>query len=182
MTTSNYRRLGRYTALFSFLFGIAIFFAFFLVGGINWILLGYGFIVLAGLFNIAVLLGLSMKARQDQPNKRRLYKTARLLLLNIPVSFCYVYFVLLLFGTMRITFINDTSDTLTNIEIVGCGAGFIDQLQAGEQKTVWVPINGDCSLSLVYQQKGQSKSEVISGYVTRLTARVTKLFGRNGGY
>ena len=67
---------------------------------------------------------------------------------------------------MRITFTNDTNSTVTKINIVGCGGGYIDKLDVGESNTVWVDIEGDCSISIDYFSNGQRKHEGVAGYVT----------------
>jgi hypothetical protein len=73
-------------------------------------------------------------------------------------------FVLL--NTMRITFTNSTQTTLSNIHIHGCGSGYIEKLDIGQRKTVWIDITGDCSINIDYLFKGQTKKEIIADYVT----------------
>lgn len=88
------------------------------------------------------------------------------MLINIPIMLTYCWIAIILLGTMRITFTNDTGVEITDINIVGCGGGHIDKLEIGESKTVWVTITGDCSIYLDYLSKGQRKGETVAGYVT----------------
>lgn len=73
---------------------------------------------------------------------------------------------MILIGTMRITFTNQTGKEITDINIIGCGGGHIDNLAVGESETVWVSITGDCSISIDYLSDGQRKEEQVAGYVT----------------
>jgi hypothetical protein len=73
---------------------------------------------------------------------------------------------MILLGTMRITFTNETRTDLTDINIIGCGGGHIDKLEKGESKTVWVSITGDCSVYMNYLSLGSRKRERVLGYTT----------------
>lgn len=125
---------------------------------------GFGFIVIIGLINISVLIAILIKAGKDKARKR-LLNTSGLMLLNIPVMIAYSWVAIILLGTMRITFINETDTTITDINIVGCG-GNIDKLEVGESQTVWVGITGDCSIYVDYLSNGQRMEETVAGYVT----------------
>lgn len=88
------------------------------------------------------------------------------MILNIPVMIAYCWVAIILLGTMRITFTNDTGTELTDINIIGCGGGHIDKLKVGESETVWVSITGDCSIYINYVSDGQTKKETVASYVT----------------
>ncbi|MCD0469908.1 hypothetical protein [Flavobacterium sp. JAS] len=166
MTTERLIKLGRQTAITSFLLGTAIFGIYFFTSSFELLSLGYGFIALAGLINIGVLISILVKASQDKDNRTRLFATCALMLLNIPVLFFYCWATIILVGTMRITFTNTTPTTLTNINIVGCGGGHIDKLESGESETVWIEITGDCSIGIDYLSGGQKKEENVASYLT----------------
>lgn len=166
MTTQQHIKLGRLTALISFLLGTGIFGLYFLTSSSDLLFLGYGFIVLTGLINLGVLISILIKASKDKDNRTKLLTTCGLMLLNIPVMLIYCWVAIILLNTMRITFTNSTQTTLTNINIVGCGGGHIDKLENGESKTIWVSITGDCSIYLDYLSNGQKKGETVAGYVT----------------
>ena len=166
MTGEKYIKIGRITALLSFLIGTIIFGLYYLTSDFEFLFVGYGFIILTGLINIGVLIAILIKAGKDKSNRKRLLNTSGLMLLNIPIMIAYCWVVIILLGTMRITFTNETDTLLTDINIVGCGGGHIDKLEVGESKTVWVEITGDCSIYIDYLSDGQRKEEKVAGYVT----------------
>jgi hypothetical protein len=166
MTTERQIKLGRQTALISFLSGTVIFGFYFLTSSFELLFIGYGFIALARAINIVVLISILSKANKEKENRKKLLTTCGLMLLNIPFMLFYCWVALILLGTMRITFTNSTQVTLTNINIVGCGGGHIDKLEVGESKTVWIDITGDCSINIDYLYNGQQKEESVAGYVT----------------
>jgi hypothetical protein len=166
MTTERHIKLGRQTALISFLLGTAIFGLYFLTSSFELLFIGYGFIALTGIINIGILISMLVKANKDKDDRKKLLATCGLMLLNIPVLLFYCWVAIILLDTMRITFTNSTQTTLTNINIVGCGGGHIDKLEIGQSKTVWVDITGDCSISVDYLSNGQKKEESVAGYVT----------------
>jgi hypothetical protein len=166
MTTEQHIKIGRKTALISFLLGTAIFGLYFLTSSSELLFVGYGFIALTGLINLGIFISILLKANKDKENSTKLLKTSGLMLLNIPVMLFYCWVAIILLGTMRITFTNSTQTTLTNINIVGCGSGHIDTLEVGESKTVWIDITGDCSINIDYISNRQQKKESVAGYVT----------------
>jgi hypothetical protein len=166
MRTEQHIKLGRQTALISFLLGTGIFGFYFLTSSFELIFLGYGFIALTSLINIGILISILVKANKDKDNRIKLFKTCGLMLLNIPVMLIYCWIAIILLNTMRITFTNSTQTTLTNINIIGCGGGHIEKLEVEESETIWVYITGDCSISIDYLSNGQRKEEGVTGYVT----------------
>jgi hypothetical protein len=166
MTTERHIKLGRQTAVISFLIGTVIFGLYFLTSSSELLFLGYGFIVLTGLVNLGILISILVKAKNDKDNRKKLFRTCGFMLLNIPVVFFYFWLTIILLNTMRITFTNSTQTTLTNINIVGCSGGHIDKLESGESETIWVKITGDCSININYLSNGEPKEEIVAGYVT----------------
>ncbi len=166
MTSERHIKIGRQTALISFLFGTTIFGIYYMTSSIELLLIGYAFIALTGLINIGILILILVKANKDKDNKKNLLKTCGLMLLNIPIMLFYFWVTVILLNTMRITFTNSTQSTLTNINIVGCGGGQISKLEVGESETVWVDITEDCSINIDYLSNGQKKVENVVGYVT----------------
>lgn len=166
MTTPQYLQLGRSTALISFGIGTAIFGLYYLSSEAALLFLGYGYILLAGLVNIGILISILVKASNDTANRKALFTTAGLMLLNIPVMLFYCQMGLLLLNTMRITFINTTPSTITDIHILGCEKEYIQQLEAGQSKTVWINIPGDCAITADYLLEGQRKEETVEGYIS----------------
>lgn len=166
MNTEQHIKLGQQTALISFLLGTIIFILYFITSSFELLFTGYGFIAVAGLINLGVFISILFKAGRDRDNTARLFSTCRLMLLNIPVLLFYCWVAAVLLDTMRITFTNSTQTTLTDINVVGCGAGHIDKLESGESETVWVEIIGDCSIGIDYLSNGQRKKESVAGYMT----------------
>ena len=173
MTTPQYLQLGRSTALISFGIGTAIFGLYYLSSEAALLFLGYGYILLAGLVNIGILISILVKASNDTANRKALFTTAGLMLLNIPVMLLYCQVGLQLLDTMRITFINTTPSTITDIHILGCENEYIQQLEAGESKTVWINIPGDCAITADYLLNGQRKKEAVEGYISHFMGQKT---------
>jgi len=166
MKTEKQIALGKKTTLISFLIGTVIFGIYFLTSNWQLLFVGYGFIIVAGIFNIIILILTLTKANSDSENRKKLLKTSGLMLINIPILFIYVWFAMLLIGNMRITFTNTTENKLTEINIIGCETEHIVELEPNESKTVWVGITGDCSIKIDYNENGEIKNEIVAGYVT----------------
>ncbi|KUJ62172.1 hypothetical protein AR687_09115 [Flavobacteriaceae bacterium CRH] len=166
MTTERHIKLGQLTAIISFLLGTGIFGLYFLTSSFEVLSLGYSFIAWASLVNLVILISILLKANNDKYNRKKLFMTCGLMLLNIPIMLCYSWVTIILLDTMRITFTNATQTTLTNINIIGCGGGHIDKLESGKSETAWVKITGDCSINIEYLSNGKQKQESVAGYVT----------------
>ena len=166
MTSEKYNTLGKVTAAISFIIGALIFGIYFLTSNSDLLFIGYGFIVLAGITNLIVLIAILAKSKSDLTNRKRLLKTSGIMLINLPIMFLFIWFSLILIGNMRITFTNGTNNKLTDIKIVGCETEHIAELEPNESKTIWVGITGDCSINLEYLENGELKKEMVAGYVT----------------
>lgn len=166
MTSEKYNTLGKGTAVISFIIGALIFGIYFLTSNSDLLFIGYGFIVLAGITNLIILIAILAKSKSDSTNRKRLLKTSGLMLINLPIMFLLIWLSLILIGNMRITFTNSTQNKLTDIKIVGCETEYISELEPNESKTVWVGITGDCSITLEYLENGEQKKEMVAGYVT----------------
>ncbi|WP_338408991.1 hypothetical protein [uncultured Flavobacterium sp.] len=166
MKSEKHITSGKRTALISFIIGTLIFVFYFVTSNSDLLFIGYGFIVVAGITNLIILIAILIKSNSDLANRKRLLKTGRLMLINLPMMFLFIWLTLLLIGNMRITFTNSTQNKLTDIKIVGCQTEHILELKPNESKTVWVKITGDCSISLEYLENGTLKTETVAGYVT----------------
>lgn len=166
MTTERHIILGRQTVLISFFIGTVIFVLYFLTSSFELLFVGYGFIALTGLINICVLIAILIRATNDKENAKKLNWTAGVMLLNIPVMLIYCWVAIILIDTMRITFTNSTTSILTEINITGCEKEYIDKLDVGQSKTVWVSITGDCAIDIDYLTNAQRKEENVASYVT----------------
>lgn len=166
MTSKKYISIGKITALISLITGMLIFGTYFFTTNEELLFLGYGFVILAGIINLIILILIIAKSQSDKLHRKRLLKTGGLMLLNIPVVFACIWMIMILLDNMRITFTNGTQHKLTDIKIVGCETEHIAELKPNESKTVWVGITGDCSITVEYLENGQQKSETVVGYVT----------------
>ena len=70
MTTEKQIALGKKTALISFIIGTAIFGIYFLTSNRQLLFVGYGFIIVAGIFNIIILILMLTKANSDSENQK----------------------------------------------------------------------------------------------------------------
>ena len=166
MNSKRYILVGKVTALVSFLIGMLILGMFYFSSNGDYLFLGYGFIILAGIVNLIILIAVLIKAQSDKSNRKGLLRTSGFMLLNLPIMVGCVWFGLILIGNMRITFSNGTENKLTDIKIIGCETVHISELAPNENKTVWIGITGDCSILVEYTEKGERKSETVAGYVT----------------
>lgn len=167
MTSKKQIALGKRTTLISFIIGTIIFGLYFFTSSTKLLFVGYGYIVLAGVFNITILTLTFLKAQSDSENRTELLKTSRIMLVNIPILLFYIWFVLLLNNNMRITFTNTTEHKLTQINIVGCNNKHIAELAPNQSKTVWIKISGDCSIYIDYIENKEKKSEMVQAYTTQ---------------
>ena len=166
MNSDKQIKAGKITALVSFLIGTTIFGFYFWTSSSELLFIGYGFFLLAGFINLVILGTIIILLFKENTNKKRLFLTSGLMLLNIPVMLFYCSIAFVLLGTMRITFTNATDKILTDINIIGCEPKHIDKLEIGETKTVWVGITGDCTINIDYFVDGERKEENVVGYVT----------------
>jgi hypothetical protein len=128
---------------------------------------GYLFTLLAGLVNVIFLIMILIKAGSADPhNRKRLLVVCGIMLLNIPAMLIYSFFAVKLLNTMRITFTNATPTIITDIHIRGCEKEYIPQLEAGQSKTVWISITGDCVINIDYLSNHKRQYENIGGYIT----------------
>jgi len=177
MTSKRHIKLAKMTALITFIIGTVIFGLYYLTSSSQMLLVGYIFILIAVIVNLIILILTLLKSNRnsnnDSKNSKELLKGVGLLLLNIPIGLVYAWMTLFLLGHMRITFRNDTSHELTEINILGCEIKNLKELEPKESATVWIKIKGDCSITMDYIVQGKNKSETVVGYVTSLMGRKT---------
>jgi len=166
MTTKGYILLGKLTAIFSFLIGTLIFGLFFQTSSFRYLETGVIYIIIAVLINLIVLTLILKQAKKDGNNEKRIVLVAKRMLINIPIALIYIWLGTVLLNTMRITFTNSTKVPITDININGCGGGYINELKIGEKKTVWIKIKGDCSIYIDYLKNGKRKEETVVGYIS----------------
>ena len=167
-------KIGTYTALTSFLIGSLLLLIFYFSNSSDIPLLGYFFIIIAGLVNLGIFIVLMVKILTEINNRKKYIRTSAIMLLNIPVVVIYFYFVIVLMNTMRITFINETGNLITDLKIVGGEPKTIEKLDIGEKQTKWIEIKGDSSLSIEYKINGELRTELIYGYITSFSGAKVK--------
>jgi hypothetical protein len=166
MTTEEYQQLGKSTALLSFLIGTLIMLGFFITGEFKLAVIGLFYILIIGSINVIILIAILIKTFKNPENKKPLFVTCLLMLLNIPVMLSYCWLALLLLDTLRITFTNSTPKEISDIKIEGCESNFIKTLKPNQSKTVWINIPNDCFVSIKYTSNGQNKTENVIPYTT----------------
>lgn len=166
MNSARYIKLGRLTAVASFVLGSLIFALYFINSNVDFLLAGYIFIIVAGILNICLLISILLKAKKDKSNRKKLLFTSGFMLINIPVLIIYFGLSSMLLNTMRITIKNDSSFDLTELNISGCESKHIKNIDAGKSKCVWISIPNDCSISMNYLTNNIRKDTLIMGYVT----------------
>jgi hypothetical protein len=166
MTSDRYIKLGRTTALVSFLTGTAILLFYFISMSTGFAFVGLFFMMLAGLVNIFILLLLLFRVAKDTLFRKKLLATIGIMLLNVPVVILYLFLSGIIANSLRITFNNSTKNTLTDIHINGCSAKHIDKINAGESQTIWMKIPGDCAVNMDYLQNGIRKKADVASYIT----------------
>jgi hypothetical protein len=166
MVTSRLIKISKITALISFLCGTIIFLLYYQTSSSGLLFFGYGYIAIVGLINIGLLIWLITKLISDKENRKRISITIALMLLNIPIMIVYCWISLILLGVMRISLSNTTGYELTGIKIFGCEPKLIDEMEPGDNKTIWVGITGDCTINIEYELNGQMRTETVAGYVT----------------
>ena len=165
MKTEQQLKLGRRTALVSFLLGTGILVLDYFFASFEMLVVGFAFIVITFFVNIIVLISILIRAYRDKENRSKAIRTSLLMLLNIPAMFLYIELASILSGFMRITFTNTTMSTVSNVDIVGGEGGYIDKLEPGESETVWVKLTTDNQIGIYYLSNGQPLKEAVTGYL-----------------
>ncbi len=177
MTVPTISNRARIVSLITSIIGTGIFFSYYFTDAFPLLFLGLGFIVLAGIINLIFIISVARQLSKTS-NRIQLYFTIGLMLLNIPIMVLYCWMTITLLNTMRITFINETSNSLTDIRIFGCEEKHIDKLEPKESKVVWVGITGDCSVNIEFKKNGKQESENVTGYTTNdMGQRITHKIG-----
>lgn len=145
------------STLVTFCIALLIFLGFVMTGDSHYALMGVYFFLIAGIVNLIVLIYLAVVGG----------KGIGLLFINLPFAFIFTAIAIYLTGIMRITFVNDSGETIRNLHIEGCEKEYLDELENGDSETIWINIEGDCQIELSYStENGKRKNETVMGYVT----------------
>ena len=164
--TKWFTGLGRITALVTFVIATIICGLFCFTGNLDYVFYGYFFFLFAVPVNIIILIYLLLKrAKPGQTKKEN--QGIGLMFLNIPVAIIYFCIGIYLMGVMRIKFENNTGKDIKNVRIMGCENETLKILKSGEAETVWIDIEGDCSIYISYlDATGTTQNETVISYVT----------------
>jgi hypothetical protein len=86
--------------------------------------------------------------------------------LNISIAIAYSYLAIVLSHYARITLINTTPNTITDIQMVGCEDKIINKLEKEDNKTLWMRISEDCAIDITYISKGTQNKDNIIEYIS----------------
>jgi hypothetical protein len=166
MTTPALQKIGKKTAIVSFVGGTSLFLLYFITANDNLLFGGLAYIAIVGIFNFAILTLIVIRAFKDQQQKGRLFRTAGLMLLNIPMVFFLFWLVGLLLNTMRVTIVNSTGQDITDVIIEGCERKHVMKIESGGSQTFWIKIPGDCAVFMKYKQGNSQRTEQVVGYLS----------------
>ena len=165
MTAIALNRIGYVAAIGTFLIATIILLGDFFGWKGDFAGAGFLFLAIAFIGNLAVLLTIVIIG--EFKRRTGYLKGIYAMLLNLPVAILYIIIGSYLQGFYRLELNNDTDSTISQIELYGCSNHALETLHPGEQKVLWVEINGDCSLSMTYHDSTNKKHKVaVSGYLT----------------
>jgi len=164
MTNKKLNRIGTITAAVTFAVATFILWAYYVGLEGDFEMYGFFFIPIAFVGNLSVLIYIILMAKKRGVHGP--FRSIYLMLFNIPVAIFYIQFAFLLMGYYRVTIINDTSSKITKIELTGCDSQSIEMLAPGKKETVWMGINGDCSINISYLDQSKNTHEGrVAGYL-----------------
>ncbi len=171
MTSVKKENTGKTIALISFAIGTLIFGLYYFKPDSELMLFGLFYLAIAGIINTGFLIFLIFKAQKNKERKIDILKDSSWILVNIPIAFGYLWLIMILLNTVRLTLINPTETELTNIHLIGCDEKHIDNLKPGERETIWITINNDCSIDLKFKENNIDKTETVIGYTTPMNGQ-----------
>ena len=88
-------KIGIYTAIISFIIGTIFFLCFFYTDyGTRLMIPGLIFVIIAGIVNGGILLGIINKLIKEKENRKKNFISSGIILLNIPIAILYFHFVM----------------------------------------------------------------------------------------
>ena len=168
MTYFKKENIGKTTAIISLFIGTILIALYYFTYSPEILLAGYIYVILIVIINIAVFIAGLVEAFNNKILRKKLLKNNALMLLNIPIAIAYFWLAIFLLNTIKLTLINPTKTELTNLKITGCEEKVIEKMNPGERKTIWISINNDCNINLKFENKEQTKNEIIIGYATSM--------------
>lgn len=160
----NIFKIALWTTLVSFILGSLLTLSYYQTSKDEILFIGYAYTALAVLVNLIILIMVVGHGLRNKTHRKKALLVTMVQLVNVPVVVIYFVFIMNLLSVMRIQLINPSPTEITEIRIEGCEEKKIEKLLPGESKTIWVHINGDCSISMKYTSAGLTKEEIIMGY------------------
>ncbi len=158
--------LARVVALASAVIGTLIFAAYYYFPNPRLVGIGYFFIMVAVIASGCLLITCLLLIVKKEIRRKAILH-AGILLLNVPLCLFLVVSFFNLINYERITLVNATGQSITELKSIGCAESrAIGKLEIGEQKEVWIPIMGDCSIGIEYRKNSEVYKETVIGYTT----------------
>lgn len=126
----------------------------------------YGLTVALIVINVVYFGRLVFKIIKSKGDRKKLYRTCMVMLINVPFLASFAFVGVIIKSHLRITFTNSTEKVLTDVRLIGCEDYTIPKLNIGQSKTIWVEVQNDCAVSVVYEIEGQVAQEIVVGYAT----------------
>ncbi|MEX2484759.1 MAG: hypothetical protein WED10_09370 [Brumimicrobium sp.] len=180
MTKDQINRIGYVSAALTFLVATIIIIGNFFGFKGDFESWGLKFIGIALVSNILVIIIMYILASIYKI--KGYFRSINYMLGNIPVALIYLSLAIWLMGYFRITIINDTNHSVSDIELYGCENENINRLEPGQNETVWIIIPHDCSIRIKFSDsKGSIKNDVVIGCLSSLMGGVDDyhLSGKN---
>jgi hypothetical protein len=156
-------------SLYSLLLGTALLALFFFANDLMVAFISVPVILVIGLYNLKLLLQLVWRGFGEVGSRMKFWITGLIMSLNIPVTLLYTKAVFKLNDTLLVRLVNDTSQPMHHLVVLGCGAQRpLADLQPGQATVLWLPIGHNCfeRAVLVQYTAGQATQQaLIDGYV-----------------
>lgn len=159
-------RFGIRLTISFFIAGTAILVLFYFNPTTRIALIAYQFTIIGIVANWIYVIVLLFNFLRVKINTINLMKTLGVMAINIPVGILYSYIMVWLLGYARITFQNNTGEKIPLLKIEGCEEKMLTDLENESSKSTWIKIPGDCSINILYEVNGETKTETVLGYVT----------------
>lgn len=127
--------------------------------------IGFFAIPIAFFVNLSVLIAVGILADRNGVNWP--FWPVFSMVMNIPLAMVYLWFAFYLTSYYRVTVINDTPHRITQIRLTGCDQASLPKLDTGEEETIWIELDNDCSLRIDYKNHlGKKRHDIIAGYLS----------------
>ena len=169
--------LARAAALTLAVLGTVLFATFYYFTNSRLVGVGYFFILMALMVSGYLLLACLHLAKGEVRTMRRKARLhVGILLLNVPLCLFLTGSFFNIINYERIMLVNVTGQPLTHVRLSGCAVREVGALAVDARTEAWVPITGDCYITLEYQGVSAINKEVVIGYTTPNNGKRTMHF------